>query len=279
MVIDFHSHVFPEAIAEKALSHIEETDECHRVTNGTMKDFQENIQNSGVNLSILLPVATSPKQFETINKVALGYNEKYDNVLSFGGAHPLSNHWKEELKEIKSMGFKGIKMHPDCQDTPLDSEESIRFIDYAAQLGLVNVIHTGFDPNYHGSTNCDPRAIRNLLDALGEDIPNLVLAHLGGLDFHPEDIDLICDSKVYFDIACYNFIPIKDDLIQKIVKRHGADKIVFGSDCPWSDPKSDIERILTYDLSDEEKDKIFYKNALKLLKMKEEDIKVKSYAF
>jgi len=50
-------------------------------------------------------------------------------------------------------------------------------------------------------------------------------------------------------------------------KNHGADKILFASDCPWSCPLSEINLIEGLGLSDAEKEMIYYKNAERLLEL------------
>ena len=45
----------------------------------------------------------------------------------------------------------------------------------------------------------------------------------------------------------------------------GADKIIFGSDCPWEDTGQTYAYINALGLTEEAKEKIFYKNALRLL--------------
>jgi predicted TIM-barrel fold metal-dependent hydrolase len=46
-----------------------------------------------------------------------------------------------------------------------------------------------------------------------------------------------------------------------------VDKIIFGSDSPWNAPSWDIGMIKTMELSLDEEDKIFYKNAEKILSL------------
>jgi len=58
---------------------------------------------------------------------------------------------------------------------------------------------------------------------------------------------------------------ISEELFKKILSKHGDDKILFATDCPWRDIKSDVEIIKSYNLGKEIEDKIFYKNAKKLL--------------
>ena len=40
----------------------------------------------------------------------------------------------KRLKELKHMGFKGIKLHPDYQETFIDDIRYKRIISYASEL-------------------------------------------------------------------------------------------------------------------------------------------------
>ncbi|MBQ1518990.1 MAG: amidohydrolase family protein, partial [Ruminococcus sp.] len=54
----------------------------------------------------------------------------------------------------------------------------------------------------------------------------------------------------------------------RIIRKQGADKVLFGSDCPWDDPANEIAMIEDLPLTSEEKEMIFYRNAEKLLGVK-----------
>ena len=67
------------------------------------------------------------------------------------------------------------------------------------------------------------------------------------------------------------YVDITDrELIIKMIKKHGSEKVLFGSDNPWIDAKSMVDVINSLPLTQEEKDNILFKNACKLLSMKEE---------
>jgi predicted TIM-barrel fold metal-dependent hydrolase len=77
--------------------------------------------------------------------------------------------------------------------------------------------------------------------------------------------EYLVGQNVNFD-TCYCLPIIKDKKqFERIVKNHGSDKILFGSDCPWTDAKKDIEIIESLDLTQEEKQNIFENNAKSLL--------------
>ena len=58
---------------------------------------------------------------------------------------------------------------------------------------------------------------------------------------------------------------LDDDLLVKIVRKHGVDKVLFGTDSPWGDHKMMLDKFLTLPFTKEEQDKILYLNAKKLL--------------
>ena len=66
------------------------------------------------------------------------------------------------------------------------------------------------------------------------------------------------DTAVVLDV-------IKEDQFLRIVRNHGADKILFGTDVPWRDQGAFVHLLNDSKLTQEEKNKIFYKNACKLL--------------
>ena len=126
-VIDFHTHVFPEAIAEKTISMLAQKSNSQPFGNGTFSSLLSNMQNSGVTHSVTLPVVTRPKQFDSILKYAIACNE-HPQIFAFGGIHPDDPTPEEHLLQIKQAGLYGIKLHPDYQQTYIDDPKYIRIL-------------------------------------------------------------------------------------------------------------------------------------------------------
>ena len=99
-VIDFHTHVFPEAIAEKTISMLAQKSNSQPFGNGTFSSLLSNMQTSGVTHSVTLPVVTRPKQFDCILKYAIACNE-HPQIFAFGGIHPDDPTPEEHLLQIK----------------------------------------------------------------------------------------------------------------------------------------------------------------------------------
>ena len=56
--------------------------------------------------------------------------------------------------------------------------------------------------------------------------------------------------------------------MEKIISKHGSDRILFASDCPWQSPALIAQKIDSLDISDDDKENIFFKNACRLLNIK-----------
>lgn len=265
MVIDFHTHTFPDAIAEKTISKLSGVSGSRPFTDGTLTGLFGQMEESRIDLSVILPVVTKPEQFKTINETAARINEQFNGkVLSFGGIHPDTLDYKEELKQIKAMGLKGIKLHPDYQQVNIDDMRYMHLIDYASQLGLITVVHAGVDVGYPEPVHCKPKAARTLIDTVHPE--HLVLAHMGGCDLWEEVEEYLVGQNVWLDTA-FTFERMGADCFIRIAHKHGVERILFATDSPWCSQKASVEWILSLNIKETEKQLILGENARKLLAM------------
>lgn len=263
MVIDFHTHVFPEKMVAGAVKTLEEKSGVPAKTNGCIDGLLASMKEAGVSRSVVLPVVTAPKQFSGINRFAASINEEYSDCLtSFGGIHPDSEDYKGQLDFLKNEGFVGIKLHPDYQGVMFNDIRYKRIVDYASELDMIIQVHAGVDIGLPEPVHCTPKMALEVMSETGA--KKLVLAHFGGWKLWDEVEELLAGRDVYFDTA---FIEGYMDRKQfeRIVKAHGSDKVLFATDSPWSGQKETIEWINACDLDNDTKEKIFYKNARKLL--------------
>ena len=270
MIIDFHTHVFPEKIASATVSALETNGNTPAFSDGTVFGLVSQMKEAGVGVSVNLPVLTRPSQFDSILRFAIAINETYKNVsdapkiISFAGIHPDSEDYKEKLSAVKSSGILGIKIHPDYQGTFIDDEKYIRILAEAKRLGLITVTHAGFDGAYPGEPiKCTPRRVMNLLDKIGG-YDKLVLAHMGGNQLFSEVYDILAGEKVYFDTA-YVLQFFSEYDFKKFAEKHGDGKILFATDSPWRSLTVDTQIMKSYSLGEETEKNIFSKNARKLL--------------
>lgn len=265
MIIDFHTHTFPDVMAAATIARLEEVGKISAHTDGTLAGLKRSMKEAGVSLSVVLPVVTKPKQFKTINTYAAEITGK-DGIISFGGIHPDAEDYREELRTIRDLGLKGIKLHPDYQNTFIDDEKYVRIIDYAAELSLITVIHAGIDIGLPHPVHCPPGRSLKMLEKIDCAHAKIVLAHTGGYSQWDEVEEYLVGKSVWLDIS-YSLHLIGEEQFVRIVRDHGADRILFATDSPWGGQKETIENFLKMPLTEEEKERIFSVNALELLGM------------
>ena len=277
-IIDFHTHAFPDKIAGKTIELLSKKGGIPAHTDGTAQDLRKRLAEAGISLGVVLPVVTRPEQFESVTRFAQQINEeqhrcdsgdfsgetgkKAAGLLSFGGIHPDSNDYKKELKMLADCGFRGIKLHPDYQGVYFDDIRYLRIIEYATELGLIVITHAGVDIGFPDTVRCTPdRALKVLREVKPE---KLVLAHMGGWNLWKEVIDTLAGEQVYMDTA-YSMGHISEEHFVMLCRTHGPERILFATDCPWGNPKKDVETFLTMPLTPEEQELILHRNAERLL--------------
>lgn len=267
MIIDFHTHIFPDKIAAKTIASLSSAANITSATDGTLHGLLESMNQSGVDLSVIQPVVTKPEQFESVNRFAQSINEKFGGrLLSFGGIHPNCEDYKQKLNQIKELGLPGIKIHPDYQNVMIDDVRFMNIIEYADELGLIILTHSGIDIGLPDPVHCPPDKVRKVLDKLKP--KKLVLAHYGAWKQWEAVYEYLAGENVYLDTA-FTFEYIEQDLFLKILQKHSSDKILFATDSPWSDAAEGIKALNHFPLSQNIKDNILGNNATKLLQMKE----------
>lgn len=270
MIIDFHTHAFPDALAARTIESLEKQGKTKAFLNGTLDGLRASMKTNHIDYSVILPVVTRPSQFDTVNQYAAGINNT-DGIISFGGIHPDNDNIPEKLAYIKSLGLKGIKLHPDYQGpTYIDDERYLAIIRECVRLNLCCVIHAGLDIGRPVPIHCPPDRAYIMLQKVLKDFTadsKIVLAHIGGhLQWQLVE-ELLVGQNVYFDLA-YSLPFIEQDTLLRIIRNHGSHRILYATDSPWSGQKQAVDFIRQLPLSREQIDNILYKNAMKLLDIK-----------
>lgn len=263
MIIDFHTHSFPDKIAKSTIEFLAQKGGITPYREGTLSSLKQSMKRAGIDCSVVLPVATAARQVESINRLAFELNGK-DGIIYAGAIHPDCENIDEILDSIKAAGLFGIKLHPDYQDAYFDDDRMIRIMEGAAKRDLITVTHAGLDVGYPDDIHCTPDRVLNVLNTLDGIIDNkLVLAHLGGCDAPDEVIKKLCGKNVYFDTAVV--LDRYPEKAKQVIISHGFDKVLFATDSPWADQKSFVELIKSFGFEESDQNKIFSENAIKLL--------------
>ena len=269
MIIDFHTHVFPEKIAARAIESLKAgMVEQHgfaydAYSDGTPQGLINSMNAEGIDISVMMPIATKPSQAESINRFAASHAS--ERLVAFGTVHPAQEDWEKTLESLAADGRKGIKLHPEFQSFYIDSPESVRILKKCGELGLIVTFHSGEDIGYPPPVHATPVRIRRAADAAPD--TTLISAHMGGWNMWEEAADLLKDTHLMFDTA-YVHIMMDAPEFKDIVHHFGAERVLFASDSPWARPTTDmLSYIFEAGLSNDELDMITHKNALRLLAM------------
>jgi predicted TIM-barrel fold metal-dependent hydrolase len=138
----------------------------------------------------------------------------------------------------------------------------LKIYDYALGKGLVLVHHAGFDPAFPAPFRSSPARFRNVANAMRGGV--VVAAHLGGHDQWDDVEEYLAGSDIYLDTSM-GFEYFGKERFLRIVEKHGAKRILFASDSPWSDPAKELETLRALPLPKADIEAIAGNNAARLL--------------
>ena len=240
MIVDFHSHNFPDAIATRALAGL-----CSRtdgtlwpVGDGTLANHLDHMDCAGVDKAVLCPVATKPGQFNVILRTATAIRDgefgerAARKIVPFASVHPQDPQLLEHLDAVAKAGIRGVKFHPYYQCFSLADPAVRPMFAKIADLGLVVQCHAGFDVGYPTRHDaCMPADIAALLRSVRG--LKFVAAHLGGCaGAPPHATDEILELGAYIDTSALHRDWHRDEQM-RILRSWPTDRILFGTDFPW----------------------------------------------
>ena len=233
MITDFHTHVYPDKIAERTMTALlNSNDVVHAYSDGTVSGLLRSMEKSGIERSVILPVATRKGQFDTINRFAMEINRTYPQL-----------------------GY--VRIISEC------ARLGLLVVTHAGVDPAFDVIHC---------TPQKARTVMDrVFEETGAKKPFMVFAHLGGMFVHEDVMKYLVGTECYIDISCsfkeiMSFCETDDSDVVDVIKAHGADKILFATDSPWNDQKQTIEHFRALSgISSEEKELILSGNADRLL--------------
>ena len=262
MIVDFHTHVFPDEIAAQAIETL--VRECGGlysvVSDGTLAGLLGNMADWHIDISVIHPVITKQSQFRKANEWAAA--ARSDRVVAFGGIYPHTDDYRRDIDFVAGLGLKGLKFHAEYQDFLVDDGRMLEIYDYALSKGLILLHHAGSDPAFKPPFRSSPQRFAQVARAVRGGV--IVAAHLGGHEQWDEVEEHLAGCDIYLDTSM-GFEYFGPDQFMRIVKKHGADKILFGSDAPWSNAKTEVERLRSLPLAPEDLEAILSGNAKRLL--------------
>lgn len=266
MIIDFHTHVFPDALAPKAGASLSATAGFPMFSDLTVRGQLEVMREDGVDLAVVLNTVTNTRQVEKVNLFAVETAKSYPDLIVFGSVHPRGENPVSVVERLHAEGIRGLKLHPDYLGIPLDDPVYHPVLEAAVLFDMPVVIHAGWDPVSPEKIHATPHMIQKVLD----NFPalKLVCAHMGGMRLWDEVLDTLCGKDVWFDTAmCHARAGMHPAQVRAILNKHGAEHVLFGSDMPWARPSEVLAFLEQARLSDGERDLILSQNAVHLLNL------------
>ncbi len=259
-LIDCHTHAFPDRVAERAQGSLARDYGREPSFDATVGGLVRLMDEAGVDVSVVLPVAMRPDQVRSINDWAAGTGS--DRVMVFGSLHPDAEGIEEEVERMLAAGIRGVKLQPGWQGFAADSEKADR-IYRACEGRLIVYIHCGGELRQDIPLLSTPEALSRVLDRF----PGLtmVAAHMGGFLMWDRAEKLLIGRELYLDISFCGPEYLPGEELARLIRLHGVDRVLFGSDGPAGDVKAQRDHLLSLPLEAEEVEQIAWRNAARLL--------------
>ncbi len=260
-MIDFHCHIYPEKIADKARHN---TGSFYGVTcgdcQGHARDLLSRCDEVGIHTCVIHGVATKPEQVHSINNFLANTIEAYPGRFAgFGTVHQDCEDIEAVVEEIYSLGLQGIKLHPDIQGVALNDPRCMRMFE-ACRGRLMVLFHAG-DDRYSYS---NPAEILPVLRAFPD--VTFIGAHLCGYRVWEEAVPMLAGrfDNLYVDCSSSSFAMERSDF-KRYIEAYGTDRVLFGSDYPMWDPRTEYRILESLNLPKPVMEDICCNNAKRLL--------------
>jgi len=265
MIIDTHTHVYPEKIA-RAVEEVASKDmEGGASLSGpmTLPGLLASMERNGVDISLTFCIAEKPSVVKPSNDFMIEACDR-KRVVGLGTLHPDYEDYESELERLRSNGIKGVKWNSLFQGVSLDDERMLRLF---AAMGddMIAYLHMGRGPGKHFAEHdkSTPDKLVKVLEAFPR--MKVVAAHLGGLNMLAEAREQLVGKNLYLDTSWTPTVAELDlQAVADMIMEHGPEKVLFATDYPFGDVEKDIEAVSRLPLSDEVKERIFWKNAKEL---------------
>ena len=257
-IIDFHAHIYPQKIAQKAVQSVGEFYNIKMDGEGTAKGLLKRGRECGIEGYVVHSVAVTAGRVEAINDYIADECKKHKEFFGFGTMHADLEDKIKEAERLCTLGLRGVKIHPDTQLFNMDDERMFELYDYLQQNNLPLLIHCG-DYRYDFS---HPRRLKRLL----KEFPKLtaVGAHFGGWSVCDLAYEYLENERCFLDTSSsFEFTGMRR--AKELIRMYGAERMVFGTDFPMWDAKDELEKFYSMELTDEENELILHKNAERIL--------------
>jgi predicted TIM-barrel fold metal-dependent hydrolase len=261
MIIDFHTHAFPDALAPRAMKALlEEAPGIKAYLDGTVGDLLRSMDDAGIEKSVICSIATKPEQFEPILRWSAQIRS--ERLIPFPSVHPADGACAAHIRQIRAEGFPGIKLHPFYQDFFADEERMLDFYEEVVRQDLLLVVHTGYDIAFPRIRRADPQKLLGIAETFPD--LKLVTTHLGAWQQWDEVCRHLLGRQVYMELS-FAMQDLEPQQARRMIVDHPDGYILFGTDSPWTDQKETLALLEKLHLPQKKLRQILADNALGLL--------------
>jgi hypothetical protein len=264
MVIDSHTHIYPDKVAGTVQKMMESQRGEPLFGKLTTEALLKSMDQNGIDASVMFCIAEKPSVVKPANDFLLNTCDG-KKLIGLGTIHPDFEDYRNEIDRLRRGGIRGIKVHSYFQNCHPDEERMFRIYEALGEDMMV-YFHSGALGKAYTTSDVVPSAPNTIARVL-EAFPRLkvVAAHFGGLYMLEEARKHLLGKNLYLDTCWTPDINLLDKkVIADIIKEHGSDKVLFATDYPFGEVKKPLEWIRSLPLSEKDKRLILGENAKKL---------------
>ncbi|MBE0535127.1 MAG: amidohydrolase family protein [Phycisphaerae bacterium] len=259
-VIDFHTHAFPDALAERAMERLEAQAQIRAHLDGRIGSLLAAMDRAGIEQSVVCCIATRPGQFDAILRWCGEIAS--ERIVPFASVHPDDADVAGKIRAVRQAGLRGVKLHPYYQDFFADEARALPIYEAMCREGLIGVLHTGYDFAFERDERAGPRRVLKVIEAFAD--LKIVMSHLGGWQDWDAVEEAIIGKDIYVEIS-YSLDYLPPERVRRMILAHPAHYMLFGSDSPWGDAWRGIEQVKALKLGAERQELLLSSNARDLL--------------
>ncbi|MFH0738475.1 MAG: amidohydrolase family protein [Candidatus Omnitrophota bacterium] len=259
MIIDIHTHAWPDKVSRKAKENLEELFKVKLIGEPTVETLLKFMDKNAISVSAICAVATRPEQVPSINDWL--FSIRGERIKAFASLHPEYPLWSEELERIKQCA-DGIKLQPEFQNFYIDDEKVFPIYEKIEQLGLPLLFHCGQELSGTMLVRSSPKRLLKVKERFPA--LRIIAAHFGGFKLWQEVEEHLLGKDIYLDTSFFfDYLP-KEEL-RRLILKHRPDRLLFGTDFPLVDQKKDIDFLKNLGLPPTLVERIFSLNGMELL--------------
>lgn len=265
MIIDTHAHIAEKEFFPKNMFKRMKKVLGKDPTKASLGQLLEDMDKANIQKAVLLAVnAETSLQYRVPNEFILRAVNKYpERFIGFCGVDPHNDDCVHEVEVFYEQGMKGLKIIPAFHFLYPNDKKYVPVYEKAQELDLPVLFHAGIDFAFRTRIKYSNPVF---LDDVAVDFPDLkiIIAHFGWPWINETTAIALKNENIYIDLSALG----KDTLLNlpwNLLERHLCDKILFGSDFPVVSCKKAVENIQNLPINRETKQKIFYKNAKKII--------------